>query len=112
MKDGGVGADTERECENRDRGEARTFSQHADGETRIAPHCFQPKAGAFFAAGFFGLFVGAEGDAGAAFGFESWEAGAFEVIGLLLDVGAKLFVQFAVEIGAMKKRGGQRTQIL
>ena len=37
-KDGGIGADPEREGENRDRAEAGRLQQHAQGVTQVSDH--------------------------------------------------------------------------
>ena len=48
-KDGGVGADAECESEDRDRGEAGRFAEHAEGEAAIGEGRVEPTVNALLA---------------------------------------------------------------
>ena len=49
--------------------------------------------------------VSTELDARAAFGFGTRDAGTFEIVRAVLDVGAQLFFHLSVELGTMEERG-------
>src|SRR5215468_5852246 len=53
----------------------------------------------------------AELHARAAFGFGAIQAGTFEIVGTVLDVGTKLLLHVFLDVHTMKKLSGKRTKV-
>ena len=87
---------------------AAILEQSSHTVTEILPAVFDESCSTHITAFLLGFFVGTEGDASAAFGLGTGQARAFEVVGLVLDVGTKFFVHLAVDLSAMKQRIQQR----
>jgi hypothetical protein len=102
-EDDGVGSDAEGERGYGDGGKAGAAAKHANGVAEVGAKLVEEteaERGADV------LFVGldmAELDAGAAEGFGKREAGALEVFGAELDVGANFCVDVGLDGGAAEK---------
>ena len=80
-EDGGIGADAERQCKNRNGGKARRFCQHTQRIAQILYRLFDPKQGSLVAMRLLCLFHTAVGALRGQSGFFRRHAAAFEIVG-------------------------------
>src|SRR5271170_2108705 len=103
-KDDGVGSDAEGERGDSDGGEAGAAAKHANGVAEVGAKLVEePEAEGEANVRFVG-FDGAKLEAGAAEGFGGGEAGALEVFGAELDVGAEFGFDAGLDGVATEKR--------
>ncbi len=96
-EDCGVGADAEGEREDRDRGEAGIFAQHAEGETKILKRGFDEGKAAEFAICFFELGIAAKADARGASGFFGGHAAADVFLRRHFEMRVEFVLEFAID---------------
>ena len=99
----GVSADAERECENRDGGEAWRFAEHAKGEAQILEQCIEERKAAVFAIAFSGLFEATEVQERLVAGFLTAHALSDVALDGHVQVRTQFSVEVAVELVAMEK---------
>jgi hypothetical protein len=99
-KDRGVDADSERERENRDRGKAGIFKQHADRVTNVLPKSFERGEGPKLAANFLQKRNIAEAAAGSGASFFGPGALGAIFLGTHGEMELQLFFQIAIEPSA------------
>jgi hypothetical protein len=103
-KDDGVRPDAEGERENSDGGEAEAAAKHANGVAEVRAKLVEETEAEGETDVHFVGFDGSELDASAAEGFGGGEAGALEIFGAELDVGADLGFDAGLDRVAMEKR--------
>ncbi len=109
-EDHGVGADREGQCEDCNESEAGRLAQDAQAEAEILKENLD-KIGAERLVGF--LYVpglAAKLDARSSFRLGAVEAGAAQIVGTELDVGAKLFLHLGAELRTMEELSGNGTK--
>jgi hypothetical protein len=92
-----VGADGEGESEDRGDGKAWGLAEDAETYSDILPERTEKVATHRMVDLFFVFFASTELDASAAFGFGAGQAGAFEIVGAVLDVAEQFFVEVGAE---------------
>jgi hypothetical protein len=95
----------QRQRQNRGYGEAGRLAQPAQAEAHILYNRLDEIAAQSFVAFLLVLLPAPELDACAAFRLGAAEPGTFQIIGAMLDVGAKLLLDLGVYLGTLKKSG-------
>src|SRR5277367_2775398 len=102
-EDGGVRADAESEREDRHRGEAGIFAEHARAVAKVLPQIFCEADATGLAAFFFGAFDRAEFEASAAERFFSGDACANQILRVSVEVKLNFRVNLALHVRAMQR---------
>jgi hypothetical protein len=85
--------------------------KNAKAVAGILQQCFEPGTAEFFAAFLVVTHAAAEFDDGAAFGLRARQTRTFQIVGAVLNVGAKFLGQVVVDARTVKEASGERTKI-